>query len=159
MGKNPDLSPTKRARIVEMRNQKIKFKDIANEMQASETACKQAFYHWKKYGNFNSSPKSGRPRITSTRLDRSICRSSEIDRMKTAVEITSELKKFQGQELSVHTVRRRLRESGLNARVARRVPLISLKNRKSRLSFAKQFSNLTPDNWEKFFLVMNPNSI
>ena len=31
MGKNPDLRPTKRAAIVEMRNQKIKFKNIANE--------------------------------------------------------------------------------------------------------------------------------
>ena len=45
MGKNPDLSPIKRARIVEMKNQKIKFKDIANEMAVRETACKQAFYH------------------------------------------------------------------------------------------------------------------
>ena len=45
MGKNPDLSPIKRARIVEMKNQKIKFKDIANEMTVSKTACKQAFYH------------------------------------------------------------------------------------------------------------------
>ena len=107
-------------------------------MAVSETACKQAFYHWKKYGNFNSSPKSGRPRITSTKLDRVIRRSSEVDRMKTAVEIASDLKKFQGQEISVHTVRRRLREAGLNARVARGVPLISLKNRKCRLSFAKK---------------------
>ena len=119
MGKNPDLSPIKRARIVEMKNQKIKFKDIANEMAVSETACKQAFYHWKKYGNFNLSPKSGRPRITSTKLDRVIRRSSEVDRMKTAVKIATDLKKFQGQEISVHTVRRRLREAGLNARVAR----------------------------------------
>ena len=73
MGKNPDLSPTKRATIVEMRNQTIKFKDIANEMNVSKTACKQAFYDWKKFESFNSSPKLGRPRITSTILDRSIC--------------------------------------------------------------------------------------
>ena len=39
--------------------------------------------------------------------------------MKIAVEITSELKNFQGQETTIHTVRQRLRESGLNARVAR----------------------------------------
>ena len=88
-----------------MQNQTIKFKDIANEINVSKTAFEQAFYHWKKFDSFNSSPKSGRPRITSTRLDRSICKSSEINRMKTAVEITSELKNFQGQEISIHTVR------------------------------------------------------
>ena len=75
MGKNPDLSPTKRATIAEMRNQTIKFMDIANEINAGKTACKQAFYHWKKFDSFNSLPKLGRPRITNTRLDRSICRS------------------------------------------------------------------------------------
>ena len=45
MGKNPDLSPIKTATIVEMQNQTIKFKDIANKMNVSKTACKQTFYH------------------------------------------------------------------------------------------------------------------
>ena len=27
---------------------KKKFKDIANQVNANKTACKQAFYHWKK---------------------------------------------------------------------------------------------------------------
>ena len=71
--------------------------------------------------------------------------------MKTAVEIDSELLKFRSKEISVHTVRRRLRKSGLNSRDASRVPLISLKNRNSHLSFAKKFSNRTPKNWEKMF--------
>ena len=62
MSKNPNLSPTRRATIVEMQNQKIKFKDIANEMNVSKAACKQTFYHRKKFGSFNSSPKSGRPK-------------------------------------------------------------------------------------------------
>ena len=53
MGKYLDLSPTKTARNVEMQNQKIKFKGIANQVNVSETGCKHAFYHWKKYGNFN----------------------------------------------------------------------------------------------------------
>ena len=60
--------------IIKMQNQKIKFKDIVNEMNVRETACKQAFYCWKKFDSFNSLPESGRPKITSTRLDRSICR-------------------------------------------------------------------------------------
>ena len=88
-----------------MRNQTIKFKDIAKEMNVSKTTCKEAFYHWKKFDSFNLSLKSGRPRITSTRLDRSICRSSEVNRVKITIEITSELKNFQGQEISIHTIR------------------------------------------------------
>ena len=75
--------------------------------------------------------------------------------MKTAVEINSELKNFlkvKKYMYIVHTVRRRLKESGLNARVARQVPLISLKKkRKCRYSFAKKFSDWTPENRKKIF--------
>ena len=46
MGKNPDVSPTKRATTVKMQNEKIKFQNIANEIEASKTACKQVFYHF-----------------------------------------------------------------------------------------------------------------
>ena len=43
MGKNPDLSPTKRATIVEMQNQIINFKDIANEINVSQILVNKLF--------------------------------------------------------------------------------------------------------------------
>ena len=121
-----------------MRNQKIKFKDNANEMRVSETATNKLFNIGRNLATLVHHQSQEDPRIISIRLDGSIRGLSEIDRIKTAVETISELKKFQGPEISVHAVRRRLRESGLNARIARRVPLISLKNRKCRLNFARK---------------------
>ena len=59
------------------------FKDIANLVKASETACKQTFYYWKKFGTFISSPRFGRPKVTDYRIDEQIQRSSEMDRKKT----------------------------------------------------------------------------
>ena len=54
--------------------------------------------------------------------------------------------------MSEKTVRRQLREKGLNARTARRVPLVSVKKRKCRMHFAKVYKNLTPEDREnKFF--------
>ena len=53
--------------------------------------------------------------------------------------------------MSGKTVRRQLREKGLNARTARRVPLVSVKKRKCRMHFAKVYKNLTPEDWENNF--------
>ena len=82
MGKNGELSPIRRVIIIEMRNQK-KFKDIANQINASETASKQAFYNWKKFETFKLSPRSGRPRVY--RINQQIQKSSEMD-SETLVE-------------------------------------------------------------------------
>ena len=41
MSKNPNLSPTKRATIVEMQNQKIKFKDISSNNSARWTVVQR----------------------------------------------------------------------------------------------------------------------
>ena len=59
MGKNGELSPTRRAIIVEIRIQKKKFKNIANQVNANKTLGKQAFYNWKKFETFKSSPRFG----------------------------------------------------------------------------------------------------
>ena len=51
--------------------------------------------------------------------------------------------------MSVWTVRRRLKDIGLKARLAYKKPLVSLKNRKKRLSFAKDHEHWGIEDWKK----------
>ena len=60
------------------------------------------------------------------------------DRHKTAVDVHAEVADHLVQPISTRTVQRRLNEFGLMGRVARKKPLISEKNRRKRLAFAKE---------------------
>jgi len=79
----------------------------------------------------------GRKRKTSRRDDRRIIQEAKKFKKITAREI----KENAGLDVSVSTIRRRLNESGLWGRVARRKPLICSRNMAKRLEFAKQYVN------------------
>ncbi|EPB74502.1 transposase [Ancylostoma ceylanicum] len=61
----------------------------------------------------------------------------------TAVNIRSEIYEYNDTPVSVWTVRRRVSKSGVNARRPAHKPLISEKNRGTRLDFAR-----TPIDWK-----------
>jgi hypothetical protein len=49
----------------------------------------------------------------------------------------------------VTSVKRRLKEVGLNGRVLRKKPLLSAKNKKARYQWAKDHLDLTVEEWKK----------
>uniref|UniRef100_A0A1I7XT41 HTH_Tnp_Tc3_2 domain-containing protein n=1 Tax=Heterorhabditis bacteriophora TaxID=37862 RepID=A0A1I7XT41_HETBA len=51
--------------------------------------------------------------------------------------------------LSVRSIRRRLVEAGLNGRIARKKPLVSLKNRRARVAFAREHLTWSTADWTK----------
>lgn len=95
------------------------------------------------------STKSGRPRKTTARDDKLILRMSSCDPRKTATTTAADLCTNYGIQISERSVRRRLLDGGLNARRPVRKPLISKKNRKARLEFARRHVNWTVDDWAK----------
>lgn len=107
-------------------------------------ACHQAIQHIKLHGTPNNIPRKARPRKTDQRTDRKIHQLSEVDRFKTAVAIHNKISTDLHEKISVRTVQRRLNEFQLYGRVARKKPLISEKNRRTRIAFAKEHLNWTP---------------
>ena len=62
MGKSKNLLENEKKEIVRLWNQTKTFTEIANIVNRSETACKQAWYKFLKAGMYCDQPKNGRPR-------------------------------------------------------------------------------------------------
>jgi transposase len=100
-------------------------------------------------GTVSRALKSGRPKKTSKRQDKLIYRLSTADPHKTAVDITTELKKHYAVNLHVSTTKRRLKGMGLHGRHGVKKPFVSKKNQIARLEFARAHLNWTTVDWSK----------
>ena len=70
------------------------------------------------------------------------------DRRLTGQQLQAQLNTGRSKEVSVSTVKRRLRAAGLTGRVAVRKPLLRWKNKKKRLSWAMKHRQWTTENWK-----------
>jgi transposase len=95
-------------------------------------------------------PRSGRPKKTSPREDRSIKFQSLKNRKLTAKAMAlKRLPNLTKNRLSISTVKNRLQAAGLNGRVARKKPLLSAKNKKARFQWAKEHSDWQEEDWKR----------
>jgi len=150
MGRGKHIVPAQRAEIARLHGQGRSIRQIAAVLQISIKAVQNALKHVADNNTVENVPRFVRKRKSTAREDRIMHRLSEADRKKTAVDIHAEMKKAsKGFKLSVRTIRKRLAEFGLNGRIARKKPLVSLKNRKARLAFAKSHIDWTADQWAR----------
>ena len=123
------------------------------EVARSFKLSRQLVSAWNKAYNKRKSvenkPRSGRPKKTTSKEDRLIKKLSTSDVRKSAVQIKNELQENYDLAIHVSTVKRRLKEFGLHGRRPTKKPLISAKNRKLRLAFAKKFRSWTSSEWSK----------
>ena len=117
--------------------------------------CRSVVYRviqrFNEENSLDAKAKSGRPVKTSKREDRSIVKFARNDRFLSARKIASKFSTETGKSISHATVIRRLEKAGLNARIPARKPLISLKNRRKRLEFAKEHQVWNQTKWNNVF--------
>lgn len=89
------------------------------------------------------------PQKTVVQLECKIAKISKSDMCLTAPDIRHHLQNFYDISLSNTTVKRRLCVSGLDGRVARRKPLISLKNRCHQQQWFKECKDQSNSEWDK----------
>lgn len=147
MGKRSHLSPAVRAVIIDRRKRGQTLREIAREVGCSYGAVQTALRLAAKGPPYTDSCRSGRPQVTTERLDRLMYRVSSAQPMKTAVNIQREINRTHGTSVSVRTVRRRLCDKGLFGRIAVKKPLVSEVNRRRRLQWARQHQHWTADQW------------
>ncbi len=70
------------------------------------------------------------------------------DRKATVNQITTRYNQGMQNTISERTTRRTLKQKGYSSRRPHRVPLLSAKNRKSRLQFAQAHQNWTIEDWK-----------
>ena len=123
---------------------------IANSIGRHRTTVGRIAKKIDKNGTKENAPREGRPRVTTPAYDRALKIKSVRNRKQTAVSRTAEMKDLHGKSNpSVRTVRRRLLDTGLPARKARKKPLLTKAHKKARLAFAKKHANWTEDQWSK----------
>lgn len=142
-----NLSEAQRALILDKRlNQKNSYVDIAKEVGCSHSTCIYVVKRYMATGSLLDAPKTGRPRVTTTRDDRTIVQMSEKDRKLTAVDIK---KQFKVRNVSISTVQRRLSDHGLFGRIGRNKQFINDAHRKARLAYAIEHKDWTIADWSK----------
>lgn len=148
MGRKKDISPTKVARMVTLREEGYSYRVIAERLNVSKTAVGQCIKRHKASGSYNAKKRTGRRKCTSSTTDRVIHRHAVSDPACSSSFIHSQLPTT--SRPSTRTIRRRLVvDYGLRSYHPACVPALSRKNMNDRLKFAKKYSTWTNAEWSK----------
>ncbi|KAF6201614.1 hypothetical protein GE061_004006 [Apolygus lucorum] len=135
--------------IIGLWKAKKTYREIAEALGVSKTCVEHSVNAFKETGTISEKPRSGRPRKTTERDDRAVVNLSKINRRASLPEIASEMEGFHGVSVSVSTVSRRLREVGMESRVALQKPLLNVGHRAKRRNFAREKRDWNIDMWRK----------
>lgn len=102
-------------------------------------------------GYNKSTTKTGCPRKTTRRDDRTIQRMSLVDRIETAAGISRQVCTNMGLNVSRRNVSRRLKKVGLMSCSSAKKPLISQKNRAGQLKFVNKHVLCTSSHGKRVF--------
>uniref|UniRef100_A0A8C5QGA3 Transposase Tc1-like domain-containing protein n=1 Tax=Leptobrachium leishanense TaxID=445787 RepID=A0A8C5QGA3_9ANUR len=102
---------------------------------------------FKAKGTVETLPCRGRKKMLTSTAVRYLKRRVEKSPRVTAEELRKDLSDV-GTEVSAQTIRRTLRNEVLHARTPRRTPLLSPKNKKSRLQYAKSHVDKPRKFWD-----------
>lgn len=143
------LSTERRAIILHLHKQQKTQRQIAAEVGCSQKAVYTAIKTWTSNGSLKPTYSAGRPKKTTIREDRYLVRRSLADRHLNSTQLCKEIKDNRDIEIHPSTVRRRLLANGLKGCKARRKPLVSEKQRKRRLEWAKDKRFWTKAQWQR----------
>lgn len=150
MGRGKELPLGTKEAIVDMAKSGSSSYEIARILGLNCRSVRRIIAKHERSGSVENKPHTGRPRKTDERYDRRLVILSKSDRHKTARKLNSEMSEETGVNLSDRSVRRRLLDNGLQGCIAKKKPFISeKKNRRARLSFAKDHKDWSMDDWCK----------
>lgn len=113
----------------------------------------------KNRGTVENKIRTGRPKKTTTKEDKMIIRESTKNPRLTAPQIQKDFNEHRGTNISVSTVKRRLKAGGLIGRRPCKKPLISKKNRMAGSILPKIIYSGLLKNGPKFYGATNLNLI
>lgn len=145
MGKQ--TSPDVRELVLKYYKKGKTLREIGLMIDRSHNTVKHIIDNYKKFGNLQNRPKSGRPRKLNATQIRSIVRRVKQNPTESAVKISENISEHSGVNVSSSTIRRALHANGLRGRVPRSKPFISKINQQRRLNFAKKYQNEPNSFW------------
>lgn len=148
MGKLKSCDPPTRKAILELWKLKMSYRAIASQMNCSVKKVFNAIKHFQNFGTAENVPRKKRARKTSCQMDRAISRLAKKDPKISSTEIQRQLSVAFDVPIGPRTIRRRLVEVGLHGRVSRKKPLVTARQRRLRIEFARSHANWTTNEWK-----------
>lgn len=122
------------------------YNEIRKLVNLSKSTVGDIVRRYKNEDRIESKLQTGRPKKLSAREEKQIVRKVVKNPRISAPKLKTEVLKETGKEVHEQTIRRILKNSGYNGRVARKKPFISEANKRKRLKFAKEFK-YKDDTW------------
>jgi transposase len=143
----PRLTPLQRELACGLLDQGLDPDVVARRLRCDVTTIRRLRRRVATTGSTADRPRSGRPRVTTPRQDRHILLIHSRDRFQSSVATAHQTVGTHGRPVAPHTVRRRLRERGLRARVPYRGPVLDPNRRNRRLEWARLHQRWTYARW------------
>uniref|UniRef100_A0A8C5MRA4 Transposase n=1 Tax=Leptobrachium leishanense TaxID=445787 RepID=A0A8C5MRA4_9ANUR len=147
MVKSREWSRKTREEVITLHSKGNGYKKIAKMLNIPRETTGSIIRKFKAKGTVETLPGRGRKKMLTSTAVRYLKRRVEKSPRVTAEELRKDLSDV-GTEVSAQTIRRTLRNEGLHARTPRRTPLLSPKNKKSRLQYAKSHVDKPQKFWD-----------
>ena len=125
------------------------YKRISELYNVSKPGICHIMKRFRQRKTIESKPRSGRPKVTTEKADRLLVRFCKNNPLMTAVELNSIMHQFHGTNCSIDTTKRRLRQNNLYGCRPVKKPLISARNLRTRIKFARDHLSWTVNDWSK----------
>lgn len=149
MARKKQLTIEERQTIITLKNVGLSYREIAKKVKVSVSTVFFTIKRHSETGGNSDRKRSGRPKATTKSEDKFLRVTSLRDRRLTGQQLQAQLNSGRSKQVSVSTVKRRLRAAGLIGRVAARKPLLRHQNKTKRLSWAMKHRHWTTEDWKK----------
>uniref|UniRef100_A0A8C5MJ28 Transposase n=1 Tax=Leptobrachium leishanense TaxID=445787 RepID=A0A8C5MJ28_9ANUR len=146
--RSKELSLSVKQAIIRLKKQNKPIREIARTLGVAKTTVWNILKKKERTGELSNTKRPGRPRKTTVVDDRRILSLVKKTPFTTVGQIKNTLQEV-GVCVSQSTIKRRLHQSEYRGFTTRCKPLVSLKNRKARLEFAKQHLTKPSQFWNK----------
>jgi len=149
MVKTHETSLSVRVAMKTLKDEGYSSRAIAEKLNISYSTVNYSLRRFNMSDSHENMPRSGRPKATTTKIDREIVVLMEKSNECNAVDIAERLAELNAVYISPKTVRRRLHEAGLHGRSILKKPLLTKRHIKARYKFGLQHQSWTVTDWKR----------
>ncbi|GBP03423.1 Transposable element Tcb1 transposase [Eumeta japonica] len=135
--------------VVSQRKEGKSYGEISKIVKISRATVQTILRNYRETNSTENKPRTGRPKKLSRHDVSSLLKEVKRDPKLSAPKLAEHLQNCCNVTVTSRTVINVLHDNGFKSRVARKKPLISAKNRKLRLEFARAHLNKDVDFWKR----------
>ena len=143
------LTDVDRGRAIAWLQQRIAVREVARRLGMAPSVICRLQQRWQATGKVQDRPRSGRPRKATRQEDRYITRQATMARTSTARRIRGQLRAATQTNVSVSTIKNRLHEVRLHARLPVKRPKLTHAYRRAHLAWCRRHVRWAHAHWSR----------